>query len=142
MANRRPSLVLNAARAVAPNTLLCVRVKRGAAVREADLAVGWQTSLAALSAEIEGHSLGGGMLKLEPGEAVNVLMPHLSPPPQKGELRALLGELHALARGGVDEETLDLGDREILRRRMGLSARQCALLRKGHTLLLERRRNR
>jgi len=36
------------------------------------LAALWQTLLTRLSAEIEGHALGGGMLKIEPSEAINL----------------------------------------------------------------------
>jgi hypothetical protein len=37
-------------------------------------AVAWQSSLTRLSTEIEGHPLGGGMLKLEPREAGQLLL--------------------------------------------------------------------
>jgi hypothetical protein len=40
-----------------------------------DVQKAWQTPLCQLSCEIEGHPLGGGMLKLEPGEAANVCLP-------------------------------------------------------------------
>ena len=35
-----------------------------------------QSLLFQLSSELEGHPLGGGMLKLEPREATRILMPH------------------------------------------------------------------
>lgn len=38
----------------------------------------WDTSFVRLSCEIEGHPLGGGMLKLEPREAARVLLPDAS----------------------------------------------------------------
>ena len=38
----------------------------------------WETSFVRLSCEIEGHPLGGGMLKLEPREAARVLLPDAS----------------------------------------------------------------
>ena len=34
----------------------------------------WSSAAGRLSCELEGHPLGGGMLKLEPGEARNVLL--------------------------------------------------------------------
>jgi hypothetical protein len=37
---------------------------------------GWNTPAMQLSCEIEGHPLGGGLLKLEPREAANVVVPH------------------------------------------------------------------
>ena len=36
---------------------------------------GWRSPLTKLGAELEGHSLGGGMLKLEPSEAARVPVP-------------------------------------------------------------------
>ncbi len=38
----------------------------------------WETSFVRLSCEIEGHPLGGGMLKLEPREAARVVLPDAS----------------------------------------------------------------
>lgn len=35
----------------------------------------WDSPFVTLSCEIEGHALGGGMLKLEPGEAGRILVP-------------------------------------------------------------------
>jgi hypothetical protein len=39
------------------------------------LLANWETPFFQLSAEIEGHPLGGGMLKLEPREAGRLLVP-------------------------------------------------------------------
>lgn len=142
MANDRPSLVLNEARAIAPNTLLCVRVLDNAAVSSEALAASWWTSLAAMSAEVEGHSLGGGMLKLEPGEAVNLRLPIPPSLHERGRARALVGELDSLIRGGAHAEALDIGDRRILQEGLGLSRRDCAQLRQGFHLLSQRRRRR
>jgi hypothetical protein len=36
----------------------------------------WGTPLARLSCELEGHPLGGGLLKLEPREAANLVLPN------------------------------------------------------------------
>jgi adenine-specific DNA-methyltransferase len=74
MSTTGPRLVVNSAGAVVPNTLHMVRLKKpGYALALAAL---WQTSLAQLSAEIEGHALGGGLLKLEPREAEAVILPN------------------------------------------------------------------
>jgi len=35
----------------------------------------WETDFARLSCELEGHPLGGGMLKLEPREAAQIALP-------------------------------------------------------------------
>ncbi len=74
MSGISPRLVVNGAKAVAPNTLHVVRTLPLAGADAASLAVSWHSSLTELSAEIEGHALGGGMLKLEPTEAGRVLL--------------------------------------------------------------------
>lgn len=68
-----PSLVANEAHCVCTNSLHAVRLKNGFGIERVQR--GWETPIARLSCEIEGHPLGGGMLKLEPGEAANVLVP-------------------------------------------------------------------
>ena len=142
MANSRPALVLNRARAVAPNTLLCVHVDRRANVKSEALAAGWWTSLAALSAEIEGHSLGGGMLKLEPREAGSLVLPLPARLRDSAIARQLVLDLDRAVRSRQHEEATDLADREIPQRGLGLSRDECALLREGAGYLANRRRMR
>ncbi len=72
MSGKTPSLVANAAGCVATNSVHVVRVKPGISV--ARLQNTWGDPLTQLSCEIEGHPLGGGMLKLEPREAGQVLV--------------------------------------------------------------------
>lgn len=142
MANDRPFLALNRANAVAPNTLLCVDIRRQVDILPEALAASWWTSLSALSCEIEGHSLGGGLLKLEPGEANRVILPL---PPIFRDARAVRGfvvELDSLVRSGDWTEALDLGDRTILQDGLGLSKDDCRLLREATEQLSRRRRQR
>jgi len=73
MIHREPKLVLNNAGCTCTNTLHAVRMKDGYSAR--DLALSFRNPLTQLSCEIEGHPLGGGMLKLEPKEAQNILIP-------------------------------------------------------------------
>ena len=90
MSGGTPRLAANAAGALAPNNLHLVRLKPAAAAAgwTADLlAAAWRCSLTALSVEIEGHSLGGGMLKLEPREAARVLV--AGPPLTRLDLASL-----------------------------------------------------
>jgi hypothetical protein len=104
------------------------------------VAAGWWTSLSAISAEIEGHSLGGGLLKLEPGEAANVLLP--LPSSNKTDIPEMFEDLDALVRSGRRSQALDLADRVILRKGLGLTVRECGLLRDGFQTLVNRRRQR
>ena len=73
MAGRTANLVRNTAGAACTNALHGVRLKRPALAN--DLLAAWRTPLAQLSCELEGHALGGGMLKLELKEASRVILP-------------------------------------------------------------------
>ena len=75
MSGNRPRLAVNVGGFVAPNTLHTIRLKPASQIDARDLLVWWHSSLARLSAELEGHALGGGMLKIEPREAARLLVP-------------------------------------------------------------------
>ena len=72
MSGRGPRLVGNSAGATCTNSVHAVEFLNGADpmryVRT------WRNELTTLSCEIEGHSLGGGLLKMEPAEARRVLL--------------------------------------------------------------------
>jgi hypothetical protein len=73
MCGAEPALVANAAKCVCTNSVHAVRVTGNVSLHEIQSA--WSHPLAQLSTEIEGHPLGGGMLKLEPGEAKRIALP-------------------------------------------------------------------
>lgn len=73
MAGLQPSLVRNEAGCTCTNSLHAVQLRSPQAAKK--LHGAWQSDLVRLSCELEGHPLGGGMLKLEPGEAANILVP-------------------------------------------------------------------
>jgi hypothetical protein len=73
MSGLAPTLVANEARCACTNSVHAVRLRAGFDI--ADVQRAWQTPLCQLSCELEGHPLGGGMLKLEPGEAANIRLP-------------------------------------------------------------------
>jgi len=91
MSGLRPSLVRNDAGCVCTNSVHAVTLKAGVSVRAVQEA--WRSPLCELSCELEGHPLGGGMLKLEPGEAANVRLP-------LGEVGLTSGEIETI-RGGT-----------------------------------------
>ncbi len=134
MSGLRPQLVANDAGAAAPNTLHVVRFRPDVTVPARALAAFWQTSLTSLSVELEGHALGGGMLKLEPGEARRVL---IAAP--EGEFGGLEAELDALLRQGKIDEAQNLADRVFLRGQLGLSQSDCTVLRRAAHSLRDRR---
>ncbi|MBV8299996.1 MAG: N-6 DNA methylase [Candidatus Eremiobacteraeota bacterium] len=83
MSGERVRIVRNAARCVATNSVHVVRMKGTASFRA--LQQGFESALSRLSCEVEGHPLGGGMLKVEPREAQRILVPG---PAADAELRA------------------------------------------------------
>jgi adenine-specific DNA-methyltransferase len=132
-----PRLVTNDAGVVSPNSLHILRLHPHTRVTSSALVVLWQTSLTRLSVEIEGHALGGGMLKLEPTEAENVMVP--SPQVSLQMLMALGEELDGLIRGGDYVTAQARADTLILREGLGLSQHDCRLLRLAATILQRRR---
>ena len=140
MSGVTPLLAVNDARAVATNSLHVVRLHALTRLTAPAIAALWQTSLTRLSAEIEGHALGGGMLKLEPTEAENVLLPSSSP--GNPEMEELAGQLDLLIRRGQRDDAQTLADDVLLRDSMGLDARDLRLLRKAADQLRTRRYSR
>lgn len=73
MSGRSANLVQNVAGVTCTNSVHAVKVKNREAA--ANLLPRWSSPFVRLSCELEGHALGGGMLKLEPREATRVLFP-------------------------------------------------------------------
>ena len=73
MSGLQASLVRNDAACTCTNSVHSVRIREGAdAAALPDI---WESSFVKLSSELEGHPLGGGMLKLEPREAGQIALP-------------------------------------------------------------------
>ena len=72
MSSVEPLLVANLARCVGTNSVHTVNLTNGWPLSKLQRA--WTNPFTSLSCEIEGHPLGGGVLKLEPGEAVRVAL--------------------------------------------------------------------
>lgn len=73
MSGSGPSVVANRAGCSCTNSVHALHMRSGVTV--AMLQMRWTHPMVALSCEIEGHPLGGGMLKLEPGEASRLILP-------------------------------------------------------------------
>ena len=73
LSGRAPSLVRNFAAATCTNAIHAVRVHHE---EDVDLITRrWSSPFVRLRCELEGHPLGGGMLKLEPREAARIVLP-------------------------------------------------------------------
>lgn len=94
MSGRAPSLVRNAAAAACTNAVHGVRVRRQGAARR--IIAGWSSPFVRLSCELEGHPLGGGMLKLEPREAARIVLPPPAgiPAESRPDLHEAIATLH------------------------------------------------
>lgn len=77
MAGKSANLVRNSAGVTCTNSVHSVRIRDKKLA--AELLPKWSSPFVRLSCEIEGHALGGGMLKLEPREAMRILFPRNSP---------------------------------------------------------------
>jgi adenine-specific DNA-methyltransferase len=73
MSGVTPNLVGNLAKCVCTNSVHAVRLKQKVSLDR--LVRAWRTDICRLSIEIEGHPLGGGLFKIEPGEATRILLP-------------------------------------------------------------------
>lgn len=139
MSNLAPRMVVNELGAMVSNSLLTIRFKKKLDPWKTRLQVAASyTSLSQLSAEIEGHSLGGGALKLEPGEAKQLLLPKASAIAKTRPDD--LEEIDRVLRLGNLEEAIALGDMYILQGALGFTTAEIAQIRKGVALLRQRRR--
>lgn len=71
MSGRTVNLVRNVAKVSCTNSVHAIRVRDHALARK--LLPSWSSPFVRLSCELEGHALGGGMLKLEPREAGRIV---------------------------------------------------------------------
>jgi adenine-specific DNA methylase len=136
MSGDAPQLVVNTVGAVVPNTLHAVTLHAHTPLSKRALATLWQTSLTRLSTELEGHALGGGLLKLEPSEARQVCLPF---PEATDALSELAQALDLLQRQDKKGAACDLADSVILQGLLGLSQEECALLKNAAQALYQHR---
>ncbi len=136
MAGGAPKLVLNPRHLVAPNTLHLVRFVNKRLGRR--LVAGWYSSLTRLSCEMEGHALGGGLLKLEPTEAERVVVALAA----ERDANLLLAELDQTLRVSTPEKAQDIVDEQVLRKMFGRTATECAVLRDAAAFLQDWRLHR
>ena len=73
MSGRNVNLVRNVAGVSCTNSVHAIRVRNQVLARK--LLPEWSSPFVRLSCELEGHALGGGMLKLEPREASRIVFP-------------------------------------------------------------------
>lgn len=128
-----PRVVLNQAGATSTDTIHRLTCKSENPERVIANTYTWLT---AASAEIEGRSYGGGVLELEPTEAERLLMPAIL----NGAIP--LTECDNLTRAGRLDEVLEENARIVLQGHMGLSGKDCLILRDIWVKMRNRRHGR
>ncbi len=88
------SLVANQASCVCTNSVHAIHLTGGMAL--GTLQRRWKDLVVRLSCEVEGHPLGGGMLKVEPREAARIVLPHREASPR--EDRAIFAGIEEMRR--------------------------------------------
>lgn len=141
MSNRAPRLVLNEGGAVSTNTVHRIYLQTGMKRFRRTLPVIVLNSLTLLSAELEGRSYGGGVLKLEPKECGQLLVPRMEALDQSTlkELQGLLPRFDRLLRDGGLVEAVAEVDRIVLHEAIGLPMERIEKLKSGRGRLLQRR---
>jgi adenine-specific DNA-methyltransferase len=139
MSGESPKVAWNAAEVLATNSSHEVRLSPLLATQAWRIALAFCSSLSQLSSEIEGHPLGGGMLKLEPSEAERTLV-------VRPELLRIserkLEQMDSFLRTNSNGSAVDLADELILRQTLGLTWDQIIVLREGLREIRETRRKR
>lgn len=125
-----PKIVLNQAGATSTDTIHRLKSKTAKPDRVIANTYTWLT---AASAEIEGRSYGGGVLELEPTEAERLLVPTVL----NGAMP--LAESDKLTRAGRLDDVLEENARIVLIGHMGLSRRDCMMLRDVWVKMRDRR---
>lgn len=118
MSHISPRLVVNEAGATHSNTIHGVFLSDP--LLSDALAAAFLNSATLLSAEIEGRSYGGGVLKTEPGEAVRIQVPHLTPRLIE-QLAVVLPKIDGLVREGKIDEASIVVDRIVHGKRYNLA---------------------
>ncbi len=134
MSGMAPRLVLNTAQIPSTNAIHGLTWLETVSERESrSIAVGFLSTLTQLSAELEGRSYGGGVLKLEPSEAGSLLIPLLG----SDTPRTIFRSAHQLCRQGDESSATQMVD-EILQREL-LTRSELSRLRVGLQMLRRRR---
>jgi hypothetical protein len=139
MAGDAPRVAWNQARLLATNSLHEFRLRTKGSFDAWKVALNFCSTLSLLSSEIEGHPMGGGMLKLEPSEAERIL---LVQPDSIRATRNRFEEIDTLVRAGQTSAATDLADEIILRDLLALTWDQIQVLREGLREIRDARRKR
>lgn len=112
MTSKGHNLVVNATEATCTNNIFRLDLSNGnEAITMSAIAMGVLSTLAGLSAELVGRSYGGGVLKLEPSEMGQLLIPRIP----KWEVQKNVAQIDKLLRSGRRSEATNIVDRIVSR---------------------------
>jgi hypothetical protein len=138
MTAQKPRVVLNRSQAICTNSIYQVRWKESKSQDEAaSIALCLLSSLSHLSAELEGRSYGGGVLKLEPSEAKRVLL--VIPPGGFGWAKRQAGIVDDMIREGDVKGATQAVDEFVLRRFLGFKEADVRSLQEDLEMLVKTR---
>lgn len=144
MSDETPRLALNEIKAISTNTVHGVYLNPDLKKLRRVLPLLFLNSVTLLSAEIEGRSYGGGVLKLEPKECDRLLVPRLEQlaPDIVERLRQLMAAADKAIRRGQLTRVIEQVDHLVLREGIGLDSETVSKLRAARARLLGRRKSR
>ncbi len=135
--NLYPKFVLNCCEAVSTDTMHRIKFYDG--IEPERVVLSYYNSISFAFTEICGRSYGGGVLEILPGELGNVVLPVLDAVPLE-QVRSILHKVDAIVRQKQEiEKALDLVDREMLVKALGLDAETCMAARKIWKKMQQRR---
>lgn len=139
-----PSIASNEARVVHLNSVHGLYFKpETRSLGKSLLPVAALNSLTMLGAEFTGRAFGGGMLKLEPGEAAKLAVPSVQTVKQaRPSLLAVRSSVEALLNNGELLAAASVVDEVLLVDVMGMSSSKVAAIREARSLMYARRKQR
>lgn len=144
MSNETPRVVLNEVGAVSTNTVHGIFLDSAHRKLRRILPVLFMNSVTLLSAEVEGRSYGGGVLKLEPKECDRLLLPRIDQlaPETVDQLRRIVVSADKRIREGQLAEVIQEVDQLVLVGDLKLNAETVGKIRAARRRLLGRRKAR
>ena len=133
MGSDAPRLIVNESGATCTNAIHRVVLHENANISVDVVAAASWTTLYRLSAELFGRSYGGGVLKLEPGGAAQLLVSTI-------EVANILDEIDEMFHSRGIEAARRLADRRILTERLGIDKAELTLLTRAADRLRQRRK--
>jgi hypothetical protein len=117
MSSSLPHVIINATDATCTNTIhRLIKKKHVPANRLKSLSLSSITTLSAISSELEGRSLGGGLLKLEPNMAKRIMLAA----PKELIPNSIWKDANSLLRDGDIRAAMDIADQAILVEKLGI----------------------